>query len=296
MRSILLATDFSERSDRALRRATLLADQFGASLSIVHVVDNDQPPRIVDREREIAESFLQELKSTVADVDGLTCTAEVVLAAPHSGIVQVVEKTRPDLLVIGPHRRQALRDVFVGTTAERTMRSVGCPVLMVNALPVGHYRRAIIATDFSQGARSAAQCFQSLGMSQRAEVTMLHVFDAPALHLVMSHTVGPDERKSYIADQCKIAEQEMSAFSACVEQLNFEPVLRHAERAPAQEILMVARSEGADLIVMGTGGNSGLLRFFLGSVVEKVLRAADCDVLAVPPDSPVDQARSDRSE
>ena len=282
MKSIMLATDFSERSDRALRRATLLAEEFGASLSIVHVVDDDQPQRIVDREREIAENHLRILKSTVTKVDGIACTSEVRLAAPDVGIAQAAQNARPDLLVIGPHRRQALRDMFVGTTAERTIRSVECPVLMVNAPPVGHYRRALLSTDFSAGARCAAECFQALGMARKMDVAMLHVFDAPALRLAMSHTMGMDERKSYIADQSNNAERELSEFTASLDAFPVRQLLRYAERTPAEEIQLAAQSEEADLIVVGTQGASGLLRVFLGSVAKDVLRTTDRDVLAVP--------------
>jgi len=58
MKKILLATDFSERSVRALRRATLLARRFAASLVIIHVVDDDQPRRIVGGERDAASALL----------------------------------------------------------------------------------------------------------------------------------------------------------------------------------------------------------------------------------------------
>lgn len=296
MKSIMLATDFSERSDRALRRATLLAEEFDASLSIVHVVDDDQPQHIVDRETEIAENHLRVLKSTVTKVDGIACTSEVRLAAPDVGIAQAVQNAKPDLLVIGPHRRQALRDVFVGTTAERTIRSVECPLLMVNAPPVGPYRRVLLSTDFSAGARCAVQCFQALGMARKTDVAMLHVFDAPALGLAMSHTMSVDERKSYIADQSNNAERDLSDFAASLDAFPVRQVLRYAERAPAREIQLAAQSEEADLIVVGTQGASGLLRFFLGSVAKEVLRTADRDVLAVPLNSQSGTVYSDRSE
>ena len=79
MKKIMLATDFSERSDRALRRATLLARQFGASLSVVHVVDDDQPSRIVESERNAASGLLRELRNTLQSVDGTTCDTRVIL-------------------------------------------------------------------------------------------------------------------------------------------------------------------------------------------------------------------------
>lgn len=295
MKSIMLATDFSERSDRALRRAVLLAGQSGATLKVVHVVDDDQPRRIVDLEKELAESLLRDVRVTMRDVDGIECTTDVVCAAPHRGIAQSVAQFRPDLLVVGPHRRQALRDVFVGTTAERTIRSVDCPVLMANAPPLGPYRRALLTTDFSDDAGHAAHVFVTLGLAQRMRVAMLHVFNVPELHLALSHMMGPDERASIIADQRKIAARNLSALAGCAEMSKADQFLRHAKRRPAQEILSMAKMERIDLIVVGTHGKSVLSRVFLGSVAEEVLRAADCDVLAVPSKAPASQATDKRS-
>ena len=115
MKAIMVATDFSERSDRALRRATLLAQQFQAAIVLVHVVDADQPRRIVDSERDEAEALLSELAATLRDADGVNCQTLVILSAPFAGVLQAVEERKPDLLVLGPHRRQVLRDVFIGT-------------------------------------------------------------------------------------------------------------------------------------------------------------------------------------
>jgi len=130
MKQVMIATDFSERSDRALRRARLLAKQFGARLSIVHVVDDDRPQRMLEKERDLASRLLDEIGVSVRGHDGVTCETRVVPGASFAGILKAVEEESPVLLVIGPHRRQVLRDVFTGTTAERTIRSASCPVLM----------------------------------------------------------------------------------------------------------------------------------------------------------------------
>ncbi|MDX5400874.1 MAG: universal stress protein, partial [Rhodobacterales bacterium] len=139
MQSIMLATDFSERSDRALRRAVILARAHGARIELVHVVDDDRPRSIVEQDTKQARQLLSELARSLEALDGVACGTKVLLADPFAGLTQAVEQTNPDLLVIGPHRRQFLRDAFVGTTAERTIRSVSCPVLMVNGTPVGDY-------------------------------------------------------------------------------------------------------------------------------------------------------------
>ncbi|MEX5728654.1 nucleotide-binding universal stress UspA family protein [Rhodovulum iodosum] len=287
MQKILLATDFSERSDRALRRAILLARQFGSSVSAVHVVDDDQPRRIVDSERDAASALLDELRHTVQNVDGIACETRVVLADPFAGIARAAEEEAPDLLVVGPHRRQALRDVFVGTTAERTIRSAACPVLMVNAPPVGSYRHVMLTTDLSEGAAQAAKASVVRDIAHGANASILHVFDAPAIHLAMSHTIPTDGREAYLEDQRKEASRALSAFVKSVDWRSIRQMVRQVRNAPAEEILSAARDDSADLVVIGTHGRSGLARFFLGSVAEAVLRSADRDVLAVPPSQPV---------
>lgn len=118
---ILVATDFSPQSDRALRRGSLLARQNSAKLVLTHVVDDDQPERLIDVDRLEATALLQDLAQTIRENDKIECESQVVLGDAFQGIVKVADEISADLLVLGPHRRQVLRDVFVGTTAERTL-------------------------------------------------------------------------------------------------------------------------------------------------------------------------------
>lgn len=280
MEKILVATDFSERSDRALRRATLLAKQFGASMSIIHVVDDDQPSRIVISKRDAATALLRELQTTVREIDGVACDASVALAAPFVGIVRAVEQMSPDILVVGHHRRQVLRDVFVGTTAERTIRSVACPVLMVNAPPVGRYRRIMLTTDLSESARHVLRTLRALDIGQGAALSILHVFESPLLHHAM---MQKDDRQECLEEDRNTAVRLLSEFVASTDAEYMNQIVCHQATSPAKEILGAAKARAADLVVMGTHSRNRLAKFFLGSVAEEVLRAADRDVLTVPP-------------
>lgn len=282
MKTIMVATDFSERSDRALRRATLLAKQSGAAMSLVHVVDDDQPKRMVDSEREAAAELLREQVATLKGVDGIVCNAQVVLADAFVGIIQAAEELAPDLLVLGPHRRQALRDVFVGTTAERTLRSVKCQVLMANVPPVGPYRHVLLTTDLSPDSPHAANVFTGLDVARRARSSVLHVFDAPGLRLAMSHTLGEEGKREHIEEVCREADGALAAF---VEELDGpwgKRIVRNEKTSTAGEILTAANELRADLIIVGTR-RTGMARVFLGSVAEQVLRTSEHDVLAIPP-------------
>ncbi|TCP58546.1 nucleotide-binding universal stress UspA family protein [Rhodovulum bhavnagarense] len=283
MKTIMVATDFSERSDRALRRATLLARQTGAGLSLVHVVDDDQAVRIVEAEREAAAGLLREQTATIREADGVTCAARVVMADPFAGIVQAADEIAPDLLVLGPHRRRLLHDVFVGTTAERTIRSVGCPVLMVNAPPVGPYRHALLATDLSDGSRLAIRRYSELGLAPGARASALHVFGAHEARMMRAHAIPTDGHDAHLAETGEAAARALSEFLRAFPHAPMMEVTRHQGSVPAAEILDAVREMQADLVVVGTQGRSGLEAVFLGSVARNVLRSAEVDVLAVPP-------------
>lgn len=283
MKKIMVATDFSERSDRALRRATLLARQLGASIALIHVVDDDQPRRIVDTERDEATTLLRQTAATLWDVDGVTCETRVILASPFAGIIQAVEEMCPDLLVIGPHRRQVLKDVFIGTTAERTIRLTNCPVLMVNALPAGNYQHVMQTTDLSDSSLDALQRVPALRIGEDARNTMLYIFNTPALRLAMSHSIPKDDQNHHLALEQKDASRDLAAFLATAKLGNVTPMVHHEATATHHEILKAANVEKADLIVLSTHGRTGLMKMLIGSVTEHVLRTTSVDILAIPP-------------
>ena len=164
MKTILVATDFSARSDRAIRRAVLLAHTFEAVLHMVHVVDDDQPARIVSAEEGAARALLSEQTRSLREIDGLQSDFSLVFGDPFEGIRASAQELQAGLVVIGPHRRQALKDMFVGTTAERTIRLSSRPILMANAVPAAPYRHALVATDLSDASASAIQTITDLGI------------------------------------------------------------------------------------------------------------------------------------
>jgi len=285
LKRIMFATDFSERSDRALRRAVILARAHDAVLEIVHVVDDDRPRRIVDHEANDARQLLGDLARSLKDLDGVSCSTQIVQDDPFAGIVKAVAKATPDLLVIGPHRKQILRDAFLGTTAERTIRTASCPVLMVNGPPVGPWRHVLQTTDLSETAESALKRFIGLGLGVGARSSVLTVFDAPALRLAMSDRMGKEGQEDYLNDLRTDARQSLSAFIARLGIGQAEKIVRPEETTVANEILKAAEELKADLIVVATSGKGTVARMVLGSVAQQVLKDAQCDVLTIPPEA-----------
>ncbi|MEQ1437978.1 universal stress protein [Fontimonas sp. SYSU GA230001] len=283
MPRLLIATDFSTRSDRALRRACLLAKSLPAALALVHVIDPDRPAALVEAERRAAETLLAGMQRGLREVDGIDCDVRLVEGEPFEGIASAVSDSGADLVVIGPHRRQLLRDVFVGTTAERTVRTSRRPVLMCNAVPVEPYRRIAVAVDLSAVSAAALRSVYALGLDRGAAVSVLHVFDALAADLGLRSPGLPVAGAEMVEQARQQAQQDVVHFLQRHGLPSLPIELYRNDGAAGAVIQAAAERCGADLLVLGTRGQRQLAVQMLGSVAEAVMRVARIDVLAVPP-------------
>lgn len=136
-------------------------------------------------------------------------------------------------------------------------------------------RIILFSTDFSESARAAFPLAAALARDHGARLVVLHVATPPPF-------VTPRELERALegpAGYRRQLEAELRRYPAPGPQT---PMTYRLETGhPAAEILRVAREEGADLIVLGTHGRTGLARLLLGSVAEVVLRKAACPVLTV---------------
>jgi nucleotide-binding universal stress UspA family protein len=140
---ILVATDFSEPSDAALAYGRELARTFGASLTVLHIVDNiltraygTDGVVLADPElqREIETSAQRQVDGVLFDEDrkmmgavGLVITSN----SPSAAIVTYAHDASIDLIVMGTHGRGAIAHLLMGSVAERVVRIAPCPVLTV---------------------------------------------------------------------------------------------------------------------------------------------------------------------
>lgn len=282
MEGILVATDFSTRSDRAIRRASLLARRAGAVLTLAHVVDDDQPQRRVDAERGTAMALLNEYAASIRDIEGVTCNPRVVSGDASQAIVDTTVEVRAGLTVIGAHRRRLPRDIFLGTTAERTIRTSRVPVLMVRAVPAQEYRRILVGVDLSDNSAQALHVTERLRLGGGLETTVLHVFDAPGIALMMRPSVSKDDLTAYLAREGNAAKEQLDRFLADQRSAPTLRLVRPQKSSTAGVLLDTAGETSADLIIVGTHGRTGIAKLLLGSVAEEILRDSEIDVLTVP--------------
>ncbi len=140
IRKILVPLDFSESSQQALHYAKVFADQFGAAVTLIHVVE----PMLYPAElgyvplatQDLDQQRMDELKSRLNQLAthlGKAAKVETILRLGRSWreICDVAEAGKFDLLIIATHGYTGIKHVLLGSTAERVVRHAPCPVLTV---------------------------------------------------------------------------------------------------------------------------------------------------------------------
>ena len=133
---ILFPTDFSPASEDALRWATALARDSGATLSIVHV---EEPPMAygggemyIALDDEETKGQLRRMLGNVVPLDhNVRFEHKLLVGDPATAIVDAAAQENADLIVMGTHGRTGLSRLLMGSVAEAVVRRAKCPVLTV---------------------------------------------------------------------------------------------------------------------------------------------------------------------
>jgi nucleotide-binding universal stress UspA family protein len=143
LKNILVATDFSEPSDAALMYGRELAGRFGATLHLLHAVQNiyigilgaeNFTAFAPDLQQQIEDDARRRVNELVIDSDNsgpATVTAVVTSNSPALSIIDYARDHHIDVIVMGTHGRGALAHLMMGSVAERVVRLAPCPVLTV---------------------------------------------------------------------------------------------------------------------------------------------------------------------
>ena len=138
------------------------------------------------------------------------------------------------------------------------------------------FKTIVLATDFSEQSQLALEYARIFVKRFDANLRVLHVVEIP----VMLGVETPPPDVALLADHAiEVAKEELSRTLAPLTETNVigQVLLGH----PAASIVQYANDHAADLIVMGTHGRGGVAHFFMGSVAERVMRAAPCPVFTV---------------
>lgn len=287
LKSLMIATDLSSRSEKALQRAGALAKRFGCPWTVLCVVDEDQPVALVEQEATQVRLLLEARLVELTALGGGCPRIRVEVGDPNQKIVSCALEEDVDLLVMGSHRKSVLRDIFVGTTVERVVRAGKLPVLMVNQPAVGEYRDLLLALDTSPASANAVRVAERLGLLQGAVRRAIYAFSPLAKGMMQYSGVSEERIDEFVGTETRQAVDEFKAF---LRDQQLEPWIDEqmvAVGLPGNVLERMSEKHRPDLLVMGTRGMGGIKRALIGSVADYALRELDCDILVVPPETGV---------
>lgn len=275
---ILLATDLSACSDRALDRALQLAEQHQTKLIVVHIMTPNGSPglttpvwcRLTPDHKVLAERRLAD------DLADCKVPTEVLIMTgdPVKYITEAAQTHNCSLIVTDIARDETLDRLLLGNTVKKLARKVQQPILVVKSRPRHAYRNVLVATDFSNGSRQAITA--GLNVAGDAALTLFHGYNVP-----FQGKNTPDDAVSRSFHNA--AEENVKEFIANTPDLCERPAPTLVLQAGQPKTLLseYVFNERSELVVTGTHSLTGILRTAIGSVAERLLEALPCDVLIV---------------
>jgi nucleotide-binding universal stress UspA family protein len=290
IKRIVVGTDMSAMAARAETRAAMLARELGCeSLDLLHVIDRlaleslrHLAEPLVDTEQHLMDSSrrqLAEVERRLSDTYGIrVMTMTLNVGRAHNEIAHYAKLLKAGLVVLGAHSGGVVRELFVGSTVDKVLRTLPCPLLIVRREPQASYQRILVAVDFSESSPQALEIARNIAPSAKA--TVLHAVEVP---LEKRLKFDVEKIEAYRAELSGRRSDEMRKLvsSSSSDSASWPYVVEPG--APADVILKKAQALETDLIVMGKHGKGGWEDMLIGGVTKHVIQYAPCDVLVVEP-------------
>ena len=278
---ILLATDLSARSDRALDRAAQLARQWGSQLLIVHALDRSfesladlveplpswrqSPTRETNIQKQIRRDLREEVEHLMFHIEE---------GDPAQVILDTATREGCELIIIGTARDELFGRMLLGHTVEQLVRKSPVSVLVVKTRPKGPYQHVLVGTDFTEESRYGLEV--AAGSFPQSRMTLMHSFEVPYRALLSNTTLGQ-----------QFAEMERATIAEFVREAVLpgqirSRILTTIEHGPPGLMLRrYVEEQHADLTVIGAYGRGILFHLLVGGNAPRIIDSAPSDVLLV---------------
>lgn len=292
-RRMLIPLDGSPLAEQALPLAKTLAERFQSSAILFRAVEpvretlRDEGTLVsaADQVEVMRGLALEYLETAYRDFESIHVPVERVVRVGHpaSAILDLAETAQADLIVMATHGRTGIQRWVYGSVADKVLTGAKLPLLLVRAKPVPlaetRITRILVPLDGSELAEDALPFAQELARAFDAEILLLRVW-APSAYIIEGYPAGrsvvefDEVAQAAVQEYLRRKNQELQSQGLRVKW--------ETEIGPtADGILQTVETHAASIIVMSTHGRSGLGRWVMGSVAERVLSASPVPVLLV---------------
>jgi len=277
VKNVLVLTDFSACSQKALVHAVNVARTYKSKLTLLHIV----PPQLRLPQLRAAWGEMKQLQFDLLAKGVLRDIPLQLLVKRGKNwnvISRILKLQSTNLIVMGTHGRTGLKKLILGSFAEDVFRQAPCPVLTVGpSIPdqavAESPRHILFPTDHSYGSKAAEPYAFRLGRNPGAQLTLLDVIHRG---LLANGKLGDDER-------LKRAKEHLQATGlyAAWRQEGVTPRVVAEMGSKVKTILRVADTTNAHLIILGISGENGAPEIFAWADAYEVVCSAHCPVLTV---------------
>lgn len=290
--NVLCAVDGSRHSRWALDLLPVLVLPRESSLLLVHAVDvagfrpfgefggtaRDALAQALELAEEGGRRLLGRAKAIVAPGLWRSMDGRLLRGHPAEAIARAAVRHKADLIVMGSKGMTDFRPFLLGSVSRQVVRDARCPVLVVRTR-VASLRRLVVGADGSKESQAAVEFLLRLPLPQAAHLTV--VTAVPPLPI---QTGLPARRLPKVAKQVrswllKGADSVAELMVRRIRKAGFRAIAAVVAGHPGQEIVRRARSDRADLVVVGSRGRRGGSRSLMGSTSDEVVKYASCSVL-----------------
>jgi nucleotide-binding universal stress UspA family protein len=275
IKHLLLATDLTDRSQRAFERAIQLKSELGAAVTLLHALEPGLFPAIGEERYADAEGLLRNLITELPEDKRTGVTSEIRVGEPFSSIIDEADKHDAELIIVGQPAKGGLKELLIGTTTERVVLHSDLPVLVVNEPVRGAYSHVMVAMDLSEGAIRALET--AYRIAPDAEFLIVHAWHVPVMTLGTMAAERVAVRKSK-----RVRERVDRRFKEFLSELAPQaraPRFEFLEGSPHVAIRNQMAVFNPDLLAMGTHARSAMKTAMIGSLSREFLAEARCDML-----------------
>lgn len=276
MKKILVPTDFSDQARYALDIAHEIALKAGASLIILHVVEDASVTSVnytgeIDlpnmEDRLFMMKLIEKGKKDLAKMAAHSAYADVIIEQelrvgnPYHNIKDIINEHQVDLVVMGTKGSSGLEEFLIGSNAEKVVRHAKCPVITIHEKAgTINFKNIVYATALEENEK---QCIKTVKIFQELYDAKLHLLRVNTPNNFQSDRTSIPELEAF-AKRCGLKNYDLHVFNEASEE---------------EGIIYFADQLNADLIAMATHGRTGLAHLLSGSIAEDVVNHTKRPVL-----------------
>lgn len=280
-KKILVPLDGSDLAEGVLIYISELAAKFSSQVDLIGIfVETD---RTLDR---LYKAYLDKVTVNLQG-EGIKDRASLLYGSPAEEILDYAERSGIDLIAMTTYGRSGITRWLMGSVAEKVVKGAKSPVLLVRSklaeeyapLEKAMFKRILIPLDGSEFGEAALNHAEALAVEMKASVILLHVNPPPTtlMETALLGSTGKD-----VLEELRTAGKDyLAGVGKRLKEKGIDTEQEVATGDPAERILEYAKENDVSLIAMSTHGRTGLARWTLGSVADKVIHGAEAPVLLV---------------